>query len=145
MDALTRQLTADLDQALVTPIRALCGQDLADMITHRIHERAPIWAAILSGDDDHETAELVIDLMHALWGTCDPPPEWWRTPLGRACATSFGHDTSEAWSRSVAAAVLGVHPGTIAQLVHRGVLERHPDGGLTRASVLVYLLTRRQR
>lgn len=31
---------------------------------------------------------------------------------------------------------LGVHPGTVAQWMHRGALDRHPDGGVLRASVL---------
>ena len=33
----------------------------------------------------------------------------------------------------------GVTPGTVAQLVHRGTLDRHPDGHITRASVLMRL------
>ena len=38
--------------------------------------------------------------------------------------------------------MLGVHPGTVAQLVHRGTLDRHPDGGILRASVLQRLARR---
>lgn len=122
----------------------LIGPDLQSLVDERIRERAPMWAAILTGDDDDERAELVQDILVALWGDGDPPPGWWSTPLGRACAMSLGHDTSEAVSRSVAGAILGVHRGTIDRLVHRGRLERHPDGGLTRASVLAYLIGRRK-
>jgi hypothetical protein len=144
MTGLAAQLRDELDRSLVGPVGSLCGLDLADQLRQRIIERAPIWVAILTGDDDHETAGLVVDLLHTIHGSCDPEPAWWSTPLGRACATSLGHDTTEAWSRSVAAAVLGVHVGTVDQLLRRGKLDRHPDGGITRASVLAYLLRRRR-
>ena len=35
-----------------------------------------------------------------------------------------------------AADILGVTKGTVSQLVHRGTLERHPDGGVKLGSVL---------
>lgn len=60
----------------------------------------------------------------------------------RVCARSLGRDDAEAITHSVAAAMLGVHPGTVAQLVHRGTLDRHPDGGILRASVLQRLARR---
>ena len=41
-----------------------------------------------------------------------------------------------------AADMLGVTRGTVAQLVHRGNLERHPDGGVAIASVVARLLSR---
>lgn len=145
MTSLTRQIRTELDRSLVGPVRSLCGHDIADQLYQRIDERTPVWAAVLTGTDDHETAGLVVDLMHAIWQQSDPDPAWWSTPLGRVCAASYGRDDAEAWSRTVAAAVLGVTAGTIQQLVHRGTLERHPDGGLTRSSVLAYLLGRRGR
>ena len=62
--------------------------------------------------------------------------------LGRLCARSVDYGDSDSVTRSVAAAMLGVHPGTVAQLAHRGTLDRHPDGGITRASVLLRIATR---
>lgn len=89
---------------------------------------------------DRLSAQTVIDLMCVLWPHGSPEdsgcPEWWRTPLGRLCARSLGTDDAEAVSRSVAAAMLGVTAGTVQQLVHRGTLDRHPAGGVLRASVL---------
>lgn len=41
-----------------------------------------------------------------------------------------------------AAAMLGVSRGTIAQLVSRGTLARHPDGGVDRAAVIARMLAR---
>ena len=135
-----RQLVDEIDRALVGPVRALLGQDLGDRLWERLRERSPMLAAQLGGDDDDIAAELVVDVLNLLWPGGDPDPEWWRTPVGRLCARSLGTDDADAVTRSVAAAMLGVHPGTIAQLVARGRLERHPDGGITRASVLMRLL-----
>lgn len=102
--------------------------------------QAPLLAAQLcQDDDDHLAAQTAIDVMCALWPTGDPPPDWWSTPLGRMVARSGGVDGSDAVTQSVAAAMLGVTRGTVAQLVHRGTLDRHPDGGVTRASVLARL------
>ena len=142
MSDLTRQLADELDVALAVPVAALLGLDLAEELRQRIADRRGSMAAILSGDDDAQAAELVIDIMGALWPQGVTTPSWWRTPLGRACARSIGADGSESVTRAVAAAMLGVHPGTVAQLVHRGTLDRHPDGGITRASVLMRLLAR---
>ena len=136
---LQHQLCDELDNAIAGPVGALLGLDLAESVRRRIVERSASMAAVLSSDSD-ETAGLATDLLCALWPGEGPPPTWWRTPLGRACASSLGKDGSESVSRAVAAAILGVHPGTVAQLVHRGTLDRHPDGGITRASVLMRLL-----
>jgi hypothetical protein len=95
-----------------------------------VRMRCDLLAQNLCSDDDRLLAQTVIDVMCALWGRCDPPPEWWRTPVGRRCAHSFGHDdTAESVTHSVAAAMLGVTRGTVARLVDRGTLERAPDGG----------------
>lgn len=81
------------------------------------------------------------DLAGVLWDV-DPEPQWWRTPLGLAVARSVGRDDTVSVSRSVAAAMLNVHPGTVAQWAHRGKLGRHPDGGIQLASVLKFLIER---
>lgn len=94
----------------------------------------------LTSADDNERAQAVIDVGCALWpDTCAPPDEWWRTPLGRLCAMSLARDDSEAVTVSGAAAMLGVHRRRAYQLVDTGKLERHPDGGVTRASVMARL------
>jgi hypothetical protein len=108
-------------------------------------DRAEVLAAQLCQDDDDKlAAQTVIDAMGALWPHGDPESvgrvDWWRTPLGRMCARSLGRDDAEAVTQSVAAAMLGVTLGTVKQLVARGNLDRHPDGGVTRASVLARLV-----
>ena len=76
---------------------------------------------------------VVVDIVTALFGD-EAPPGWWATPLGKACAphSSGVLDLGEAITRADTAAMLGVHPGTVSQLVHRGTLDRHPihDGVL---------------
>ncbi len=114
---------------------ALRGADLAAELPARAEQAAPRIAAQLRGDDDHEVAQTVIDLAAAGVIPDDPLPGWWATPLGRMTARSIGHPAAEAVTHSVAAAMLGVTRGTIAQLVHRRTLDRHPDGGVTAASV----------
>jgi hypothetical protein len=137
---LERQIADELDRVLVHPVRLLLGHDLAELLDERARSQARVLAWQLAQDeDDRLAAQTVIDLMCALFPHCDPAPEWWRTPAGRLCARSLGRDDTEAVTRSVAAAMLGVTPGTIAQLVHRGTLARHPDGGISRASVLARL------
>jgi hypothetical protein len=102
-----------------------------------------VWAEVpgiierLAGDDDRQAAQTSIDVMAALWpdGT-EPPPEWWHSPLGRLVARSVGTDDAEAVTYSATAAMLGVTIGTIKQLAYRGTLDRHPDGGVLRSSIL---------
>jgi len=144
LDDVTAQLVDELDRAICVPVRSLLGLDLDDLLGERIRARAPgIAAQLCQDEDDALAAETVIDIMGCLWPNCAPEDggeaEWWRSPLGRMCARSLGHADSDAVTLSVAAAMLGVHPGTVARYVHDGRLEKHPDGGITRASVLLRL------
>jgi hypothetical protein len=134
-----RQIGEELDR-VAHPIWFLLAPDLLAEMESRIASHARAMAGQLAQDeDDRLAAQTVIDLMTVCYADRDPDSDWWRTPLGRLVARSIGADDAEAVSRSVAAAMLGVHPGTVAQLVHRGRLDRHPDGGITRASVLMRL------
>lgn len=123
----------------------VCGLAFADPLDEIARSQLASTAAVLAGQlcqdaDDRLAAQSCIDLMCALWPHSAPEDcgraDWWRTPLGRMCARSLGRDEAEAVTHAVAAAMLGVTRGTIAQLVHRGALDRHPDGGVLRASVL---------
>lgn len=138
-----RQLVDELDVTLAASAGALLGLDLAELLEDRVRSRAPMLAAQLCQDDDRLAAQTVIDVMGALWPSGSPEDvgeaDWWRSPLGRMCARSLGHVASDAVTYSVAAAMLGVARGTVSTLASRGTLERHPDGGITRASVLLRL------
>lgn len=143
-DTVSTQLVDELDVALAAPTGALLGLDLAELIEDRVRSRAPMLAhQLCQDDDDRLAAQTVIDVMGALWPSGSPEDvgeaDWWRSPLGRMCARSLGHVASDAVTYSVAAAMLGVVRGTVSTLASRGTLERHPDGGITRASVLLRL------
>lgn len=148
MDALARQIASEL-QGACHPLLAVLGLDLMDILHQRIRERAPILAAQLSADradvdtdihPDNIAAEAVLDLMCVLHPDRSPPAEWWRSPLGRRVAASIGADDSEAVTASVAAAILGTSRQRVHQLLEANKLDRHPDGGVVRASVMQRLV-----
>ena len=134
------QLGDALDGELVTALVAVGWTDLAELARPRIWDTATRIAAQLSSDDEHLAAQTVIDCAGHLW-PADPEPEWWRTPLGRLVARSVGGEDASV-TQAEAAAMLGVTRGTIAQLVSRGTLARHPDGGVDRAAVIARMLAR---
>jgi excisionase family DNA binding protein len=119
-------------------------------------------AAWLTGEDTAAGSTAAGDVIRALHPDGDPPPGWWATPLGVAVARHVGTEETIAdpdrltalfglisgpWSRKEAGEVLGVTDGTVAQLLNRGTLHRHPGThrSLNRASVLAYLARRRPR
>lgn len=133
-DALVAQIADELSR-LAGALGAVLGD--VDLESERRAARiAPMLAAqLLQEDDDRLSAQTCIDLMNALWPRCEPDADWWRTPLGQACARSFGREDAESVSHSIAGAMLGVGKGTVSSYVHKGLLDRHPDGGVLRGSV----------
>lgn len=121
--------------SLVAPDEAI-GWDLQQ----RANRSSEAIAWSISSPFDTEANKAVACLMAVLWRYASPEDvgraDWWRTPLGRACARPLSRTDTAAVTHSVAAAMLGVTRGTIAQWVARGTLDRHPDGGVLRASVL---------
>jgi hypothetical protein len=97
----------------------------------------------LDSDNDRLAAEACLTVMTLLWPHTAPEDcqraDWWRTPLGRLCARSLGHETSDAITYAAAAAMLGIERGTVSVMVQRGTLTRHPDGGVDRAAVMARL------
>lgn len=93
--------------------------------------------------DAHAVAELVRSLVSLEWGEESPPSvDWWRSPLGRAAAGSMSADpviAAERMSAIIAADMLGISRQRVMQLLKTGKLEPHPEGGVTRASVLARL------
>lgn len=139
--AAVEQLVDELERIL-WPLAALDVSPGALVAEQRDTERVArrLVAQLAQTDDDRLAAQTVIDLMVVLWPHAAPEDcgqaGWWRTPLGRLCARSLGREDAEEVSHAVAAAMLGVSRGTVAQLVHRGTLDRHHDGGVLRSSVL---------
>lgn len=115
----------------------LFGLDLHPILTARVDSLASLLISELRTDETAISAATTI--MHALHGTHDPDPDWWRSPLGRLCANALAEESAEAITHQAAADMLGLARGTIAAMVHRGTLDRHPDGGVLRSSVLARL------
>lgn len=138
-DQVTAQLATELG-GIASALGALVGAHEFVEFERTLTGRVRSIAASLLSLDDREAAQAVIDVMVVLWPNAAPEDcgraDWWSTPLGRVCARSLGRDDIEAVTQSVAAAMLGVTRGTIAQMVHRGTLDRHPDGGVLRSSVM---------
>jgi hypothetical protein len=116
--------------------------------TNRLCALAPIptgWAEGAARVTTHalatnpRTAVAVID---ALWPHTNPPAEWWTTPLGQTCANHLDNQQPHSWTHATAALVLGVTRGTVAQLVSRGKIPKHPAGGVCPAGVIRYANTR---
>lgn len=149
LHAVRDQLEDELTVRLADSAADLLGLDLREALVTRIRERAGLHAANLAheGPTAHAT---VVDVMHALFGTAAGPvapedvdPGWWRTPLGRACARHLASaasdpddDRAETLTAAATASILGVPRGTVLSWTHRGQLDRHPDGGILRTSVL---------
>lgn len=138
---LTEQLRADVGAVAVAFV-AVLGPEMR-MIEQMVDEYAPMWAEVLLGDDDRLAAQTVIDLACILFpGTTSPDAEWWRTPLGQACARSTGYPAADIVSYSVAGAMLGCSKQYVGKLADAGRLCRGPDGGVTVNSVRAVLNAR---
>lgn len=129
---------------LAARIGAVLGTDMQLMLIERASDRAGwLTAELANGAEADATAADLLALLYP----DDPPLDWWRTPLGLLSAPTAAQELdAPGWTRAEAAAVLGVSDGTVAQLGHRGDLERAADGRFSRRSVLTRLarLTRRQ-
>jgi hypothetical protein len=136
---LVEHLVGLVDIRLLDPLEILLDGDRAIGALRRpVRARAERWAADLLGDDDQVAALTAARVIGALYpgdAPFDPPAAWWRTPLGRAVARRVGHPGAEAVSYAVAGAMLGMTRQGVHDLVTRGKLQRHPDGGVSTASV----------
>ena len=121
---------------LVDPLEILLGG--SGDLHAEVAAKSRIWAAELLGDDDQLAMSTAIRIVAALYPgdtPFDPPASWWRTPLGQAVIRRAGHPSAQAVSYSVAGAMLGVTRQGVHDLVTRGKLARHPDGGVSVDSV----------
>jgi hypothetical protein len=137
--SLVEHLISLLDGRLLDPLEILLDADEAiDALRRRVRSDAERWAADLLTGDERVAALTAARLIGALYpgdGPFDPPVAWWGTPLGQAVIRRVGHPWAEAVSYAVAGAMLGVTRQGVHDLTVRGKLDRHPDGGVTTASV----------
>ncbi|GAB3814344.1 hypothetical protein [Micromonospora zhanjiangensis] len=138
-DEVTEQLVRLLDIRLLDPLEILLdGDDTVDAMRVVLRARARDWATRIATGDDSAALGTIMRLLSTLYpddGPFDPPADWWRTPLGRTVAYRVGHPTAVSVSYAVAGAMLGITRQGVHDLVTRGKLARHPDGGVIPTSV----------
>lgn len=136
---LTEHLLQLLERRLFDPLGTLLGTGpQLDELRDRAAAQAAEWASDLLDDTERQAAHTLARLVGTLWPGAeafDPPASWWRTPLGQVAVRRVGHPTATAVTYSVAGAMLGVTRQGVHDLLTRGKLDRHPDGGVTVASV----------
>lgn len=135
-DDAAAQVADEIETRLIWPLEMLLGPgEEFTLLRQRAGVTARMMVAQLASGDDKLAAQTAIDLAAVLPDAI--PDGWWATPLGKLIAQSVGHPSAEAVSFSGAAAMLGVSKGRVQQLVSGGKLDRHPDGGITAASVRI--------
>ena len=131
---LVEQMVRVLDIRLLDPLELLLdGDDVVDAMRRLIRIRAGRWADEMLDGDDVAAVRMAARLISSLYPgdrAFDPPVEWWRTPLGRTVARRVGHPAAESVSYATAGAMLGISRQGVHDLVRRGRLPRHPDGGV---------------
>ncbi|MDR7380735.1 hypothetical protein [Promicromonospora iranensis] len=147
--ALAGELLGLVERRIIDPLEILFGPDGSDggepqaydvvgPVRERARIEAEVWAAQLLGRDERLAGRTAARLVASLFpadGPFDPPDEWWGTAFGRVVAQRVGHPGRTAVSFAVAGAMLGITRQGVHDLVKRAKLARHPDGGVTTASV----------
>ncbi|WP_250027144.1 hypothetical protein [Paractinoplanes maris] len=138
-DALVEQIVRLLDVRLLDPLEVLLeGDDTVAALRTLVRRRARGWASTIRDGDDQAAVPAVARLIATLYpgdGPFDPPVSWWATPLGQAVAWRAGHPWFASISYATAGAMLGITRQGVHDLVRRGRLPRHPDGGVPSAAV----------
>jgi hypothetical protein len=138
-DPLVEQIVRLLDVRLLDPLEVLLeGDDAVDALRRLVRLRARRWAGTLRTGDDPAAMLGAARLIATLYPgdrPFDPPLEWWGTPLGQVVATRVGHPAAESVSYATAGAMLGITRQGVHDLVRRGRLPRHPDGGVPSSAV----------
>jgi hypothetical protein len=131
---LVEQMVRVLDIRLLDPLELLLdGDEVVDAMRRLIRIRAGWWADEMLNGDDVAAVRVAARLISSLYPddrAFDPPVDWWRTPLGRTVACRVGHPAAESVSYATAGAMLGISRQGVHDLVRRGRLPRHPDGGV---------------
>lgn len=142
MDA-PSQLAAEISARLIDPLVALNIGGGKPPSPERLIRRCGAMTNYL--DYANGTKDGGRDISHAiivaLFGEGWPPSAWWSTPLGLLCAANLPTTMARTGiPQSEAAEILGVHKGTVTQLVARGTLPKSADGGISLAAVLARLV-----
>jgi len=138
-DELVEQIARLLDVRLLDPLEILLdGDDVVDALRRLVRRRAGQWADRMRNGDDTTaglTAARLIATLYPGDRAFDPPIDWWQTPLGQIVARRAGHPSAASPSYATAGAMLGISRQGVHDLVRRGRLPRHPDGGVPSSAV----------
>ncbi|BCY14370.1 helix-turn-helix domain-containing protein [Actinoplanes sp. L3-i22] len=144
VDALAEQLIRLLDVRLADPLEILLeGDRSVDEMRGRLHRRALDWAFVIAQGTETQAVHTIARLVATLYPddhAFAPPVDWWRTPLGQAVVRRVGHPFVESVSLATAGAMLGISRQGVHDLVRRGKLPRHPDGGVPVSAVRARLI-----
>jgi hypothetical protein len=136
---LLEQIARLLDVRLLDPLEVLLEGDDAVMALRRlVRIRAGQWADAMRDGDDVTAVMTGARLIATLYPgdrAFDPPIDWWRTPLGQTIARRVGHPSADSVSYATAGAMLGISRQGVHDLVRRGRLPRHPDGGVPSSAI----------
>ncbi|SFB58335.1 hypothetical protein SAMN05216266_12217 [Amycolatopsis marina] len=133
------QLVGLVDIRCMDPLEILL-QDASSVaaLRARIRTEAEVWTREMLTADDDTALGVIMRVVAALFPgdePFDPPVDWWRTPMGQVTARRVGHPTAVRVSYPVAGAMLGISKQGVHDLISRGKLARHPDGGVVPASI----------
>ncbi|HEY2668840.1 MAG TPA: hypothetical protein VGJ07_00535 [Rugosimonospora sp.] len=142
---LVDQLLRIVEIRLFDPLEILLDDagDVVGALRTLLRHRVESWARQMTGDDDWAAAGAVMRVMSTLYpgdGPFEPPVDWWASPLGQVLVYRVGHPTAESVPYPVAGAMLGITRQGVHDLVSRGKLTRHPQGGVVPASIRTRLL-----
>jgi hypothetical protein len=133
------QLIRMIDIRLLDPLEILLdGPDAVDALRTIVRVRAESWADRMIDGDDAAAVGTVARIVSTLYpgdAPFEPPLDWWRSPLGQLTVRRVGHPTAPSVSYAVAGAMLGITRQGVHDLVSRGKLDRHPEGGVVPASI----------
>jgi hypothetical protein len=136
---LLEQIAGLLDVRLLDPLEVLLeGDDAVLALRRLVRIRAGQWADAMRDGDDVTAVMTGARLIATLYPgdrAFDPPIDWWRTPLGQTIARRVGHPSADSVSYGTAGAMLGISRQGVHDLVRRGRLPRHRDGGVPSSAI----------
>ncbi len=119
-DDIRSQLLIELSETVAT-VAAFLGPTMGLELFHHTERILDDLTDRLSSMDPDDVEEATDIIRRALWSRCDPPMDWWRSPVGRVCAGTFGRQGPPI-SVNDAATVLGVSRTWVYSLLNDGVL-----------------------
>ncbi|GAA1709634.1 hypothetical protein GCM10009765_68620 [Fodinicola feengrottensis] len=135
VDDLVERVTVRLLDPLVVLLQ---DDEVVEALRQRVRMDAEMWAVQLLGRDERLVNSAAARLLAALYPSdevFDPPPAWWASPFGRVVLRRMGHPARERVTYAQAGAMLGITRQGVHDLLARGKLRPHPDGGVTTSSV----------